>query len=343
MTSSRTGFWILALLVILGNWLLIQTPIYGLTRPLPEWPIAFDLLVMLPLLYIFIHRKVRKKALLGGISLIAFGILVGAIIIPSEHQQIWTHFISWRYVLLAFLVLAELTLITFVIYALLSKRRSSINTLESQDEYQCQTESRLHQLICSTFGPSITTRFILLEMRMWLYCFGGKRRLQITADKQAYYYDKQYENASTQQGFLFLIGAELPIAHVLIHLYSPTLALVITALSVYGFCFLVAEYRATLYRPISISHDVLHLKYGLLTNTKIPLNQIASVQPAKQGVKAQKGRWRFKGSGDVNVCIQMKPHSILQGLFRQEHVEEIYLGVNNPQHFIQELNCAAGA
>ncbi|KQW96407.1 hypothetical protein ASC94_06015 [Massilia sp. Root418] len=63
-------------------------------------------------------------------------------------------------------------------------------------------------------------------------------------------YARNGGNSSNQVGFIIAILFELPLMHMLLHFtWSPTAAIVASALSAWALLYMVADYRATLYRP----------------------------------------------------------------------------------------------
>ena len=63
--SRKLLFVMFAVLVIAGNWLAIATFDRWQVGPIPEWPLAVDLLLLLPCAYLWVGRRVIAEIFLG--------------------------------------------------------------------------------------------------------------------------------------------------------------------------------------------------------------------------------------------------------------------------------------
>lgn len=325
-TKGRVYFWLIAAAVLLANTLISRSWVSIEPLSFTEWPVAFDLLVLLPLLFWWVHRRQGKQAIIGAGALALSAVTIGDWMIPNDQQQIWPHLITARYAVLAVFVIAHATLFYLLAKSLLHRLREE------------HVDLVLPQIFSKRLGSGFSSLVMTLEARVWLYAFSRQWIKKPYPAEQQFSYAKQSGNALNQQGFLILMVAEIPIAHLLIHLYSPTLALWITVLSIYGLVFLLAEYRATLYRPITIEHGALVVRYGVLFSTEIPLQQISEVTKHAGPVKSTKDRIRLVGMGEPNVRIALPASTPLMCVIGQKSVREIYLGVDCPEKFVVALN-----
>lgn len=149
-------------------------------------------------------------------------------------------------------------------------------------------------------------------------------------------------NASNQLGFLYLIGAEIPIAHFLVSLFDPLAAAIVTALSIYGFLYMLAEYRGTLHRPISVDTSGLQIRYGVAADLHLPWKSIVHADRFKGSVRRARGELRLIGMGEANVVLQLAPGTRLAGLFGERDTQRIYLGVDDPTALIAEVQNRIG-
>jgi hypothetical protein len=172
--------------------------------------------------------------------------------------------------------------------------------------------------------------------RVWLYLvIRDASRLKF--DGVPFYGRNVDQNASNQQAFLILMAVEIPIAHVIIHLFSPTIALVTTSLSLYGLLFLYAEYRATLLRPTTLSADHLHVRHGVLGDLIVDYRDIADVRETREQPRRAKGRLRFMGMGSANTLLLLRPRTTVDTLFGPQQIGEIYIGLDEAGAFRQQL------
>lgn len=322
---KKLYFLLFAVMVFTGNWLIVRH--LSITSPaeIPEWPMGFDFLLLLPLLYLWLNRKQGRQAFIGAIALFGLGILLGSWILPDESKNAWSVLEQLRFIVLIGIVLTQAILIFLMIREVMAKKESH------------NLDIAVDEAIGYRFGREGFANLMRIEARLWLYALLRKPIRHEFPGEQHFHYHLHQGNASNQQAFLILIGVEIPIAHLLLHLYSPTLALFITATSLYGFIFLLAEYRATLYRPISIVGDKLHIRCGVIGDQLVSFHYIASVKNSEGRIRRAPRRLRFTGPQHANVQIQLKPETCLDTLFGKKPIDEIYLVVDNPASFITAI------
>ena len=319
------GFLLFAAAVILANALLARNYSSLAEGPPPEWPVMFDLLVFLPAVYFALHWRQGKVAALKALGLAGVGALAGSWILPAESKVAWLIIEDLRFVAIAAIVLFQLGVLAMLLTRVTRTRHSQ------------NLELSLEQAIGDRFGDTGFARLLRFESRVWLYGLFRRPIRHAFPGLRHFHVGQQGLNASNQQAFLVLIGAELPIAHFLIHLFNPLAAVVVTALSAYGFLFMLAEYRATLHRPISITERGLRVRYGVAGDFGLPWSLVAAVAPTRGAVRRAKGRVRLVGMGEANVAIDLVPEARVAGLFGERAVGQVFLGVNDPAGLIAEI------
>ena len=289
-----------------------------------EWLFFIDALVMLPILC-FVCVKNRKEALLKAVVLCSIAILVGSFIIPQTSKLIWPYLELGRYLVLAAVVLLELSVLLTVYVSI----KAALN--QNIDPDLAIAEPIRHYL-----GDGIAGRVFSFETRMWTYAlFANRIKPERFNGEQHFTYHQKDGAQSNLVGFIFLIIIELPIAHVLLHFFWSSLAAnIITALTLFSLVFFIAEYRAYAKRPISLTANELIIRYGIYQSLVIPLSNIAAVMPHAAYVQRAKNVKRYNSSGVPNVAIELKPSS--DG--RDNVLQTIYLGIDQPNVFLNKLN-----
>ncbi|MEO5624456.1 MAG: hypothetical protein ABIQ70_00430 [Dokdonella sp.] len=324
----------LALVVYIANAWFVRHPPTALVATgtiVPEWPILFDLLLTVPLAYLLVFRRLGRQAWIGAAMLAGTGIMVAGWVVPEDSRQ-WLGILQiGRNLLAAIVVLGEIALA-------LSLARLTLRLLRDGNDPERAVAAALH----ARFGDTPVARLLALEVRMWFYALfaTAKRRLTYAGDEHFSCHAKD-GHASNQQGFILLILIELPIMHVLLSLFWQWKgACVISALSVWGLCFLVAERRATLQRPISMDGNRLYVRYGLGEELVVPLARITAVAPHREAVARRiPGTLRYCESGAPNICIRLSPALDVPGLFGGlRQIDWIYLGVDAPGRFLSRLS-----
>lgn len=293
--------------------------------PVPEWPLAFDVFLTVPLAYLLVWRPGPKQALLGLAAIGSVGILLGSLLLPPESKVLWQWLEGLRWVALAGLVAWQL-------WALAQIAGSVLVAPAGEN-----LEQHIHAGFERRFGAGPMTELLKAEGRMWLYAFcRSPVRLQCP-QADAFSAHRQGGNASNQLGFLVLLAVELPVAHVLLHLFSPWLAVAVTAATLYGLLFLFAEYRATFLRRSTVADTGIHLRYGVLADLWIPRAAIVEAHLVKEQPRRAKRRLRLVGMGGANVLLRLAKGTRLKTLFGEREILEVWLGLDEPERFVRTV------
>jgi len=324
-TRRRWAFAVLALAILLANMVIVAMFPAWQGEPAPEWPVAVDLLLVIPLLYLLLFARLGWAAVWRALAMAGLGVVAGSFIIPPESKQLWLVLEPLRYVVVAGVVIAQLGVIVWVVSQILAVRHAE------------NLEVALNRALDARLGRDGIARLIRLEARVWLYALLRTVARQPFPGQRHFHVGAQGMNASNQQGFLILIGAEIPIAHVLVALFDPLIAAVVTALSIYGFLFMLAEYRATLLRPISVNDDGLQVRYGVVFDSHIDWASITAANPCQGPVRRARGQLRLIGMGEANVVLELADGTRVNSVIGDREMRRIVLGVDDPAGFLAEV------
>ncbi len=328
MVYSRPTCFTLATLLMAGAYIVAYR-----RSPVPDWMLLVDFSFSLPLLHYFLFRPTFKQWALRWAQLTGLGILLGSVIIPESSRHIWPWLEMARGAAMVALVPVELAVmagIAFAVWKLIGLDGDIDQALQGAMEKK--------------LGTSFSSRLALFEARVWLYALFKPRHPRY-AGEQHFSYAKLDGNASNQLGFIIAILFELPLAHLLLHfIWSPAAAWIASGLSTWGLLYLVAEYRATLARPISLDKDRLWIRCGVLSaDALIPWRQILVIEKNCQPVRRQRGIRRYKQMGSMNIVIHLQPDVRLPDVFgRMQPVSAIYLGVDDVNGFIAAASVKVG-
>jgi hypothetical protein len=297
----------------------------------PEWPVLFDALLTIPLAYLFVFRRDGRRALAGAAMLAVGGVMVAGWIVPVASQHWLGALQIGRNLLAGVFVLGEIALAV-------SLARLTLRLLRNGND----PEHAIADTLRARFGDTPIARLLAFEVRMWFYAlFASAKRDLVFAGDEHFTCHAKDGHASNQQGFILLILIELPIVHVLLSLFwQPRGALVVSLFSLWGLCFLIAERRATLRRPISLDGEHLYVRYGLGAELALPLTRIAEAEAHREAVARRvPGALRYCEAGVPNICIHLDPALDVAGLFGgSASIERVYLGVDAPGRFLERLN-----
>lgn len=330
--SGRTAGWfvLFAGAIYLGNFAIVQVHQAQTRLPVPEWVLGFDLLVLVPAVYLLLKRPPPARALLAVFALVSLGVLAGSLILPAADKQAWRVLEDLRWVYLGALVLAQLALLASVLREIARHWRAP------------NLELAIAGVLRKRVPEPTVAGLLLADARLWLYALVRDRsRFAWTAP--AFHCARHDGNAGNQQAFLVLLAIEIPVLHLVLHLFSPLAAIVATALSVYGWLFLYAEYRATLLRGSTLEADHLHIRHGVLGDLQVPYDAIATVSRVAVRPRRQRASLRFVGAGSANLRIDLRPGTRLQTLTGPRPLESLYLGLDEPAVFCELLTAAIAA
>lgn len=285
----------------------------------PMWPWLVDVFISAPLLYYFLFRPTRRQLLSAWLAIASAGLLCGRFLNPEQGAQLG----NYSLLLIALEVSVELGLIAVLMRRCVVLLRDGGNVDEAMES-------------------ALSSKPVLFEARIWYYGLFLRRGERLAfRGEQHFGYANNGGNASNQFAFLMVILFEMPLAHLIAHfvLSSPALAWALDALSLWGLLYLLAEYRASCWRPISLDRDAIIIRNGILAGDRVvPFSMVESVSGCDDNVRRQRGVLRYRQMGQLNVRLQLRPGSQLPNILgRSKPVSSIYLSLDKPAQFIDRL------
>lgn len=326
--ARRLGV-VFALAVYVVGWAMLRLQAQGVIATQPNWPLLADFFLTVPLAYVWFNRRAGKQAWLGALAMCGVGVLVARQLMPQE--PLLQPFAVLRYVAMG--VAGALELGAIVGLLLVVRRLGAVEN----------AESALYGAIAARMGNQPVVRFVQFEARMWLYCLAPSRWSWRFTGEHHYSYHAKDANASTQLGYIYLILFSVPIDHLLLHLWSPIAAWIVTLATLYGTVFLVAHYRAIHRRPISLDAQTLWLRNGLFGDMDLPTSAIATAGMHRGNVARAPGLLRFGADAYPNVRLQLRePREVAGPWGRKLVVDSLYFSVDQPQRLLADLRACLG-
>lgn len=335
--QKRHWYGMLLLLILGAHYTLfnVANPLNRHGHGMPEWPLLVDLLVTLPLLDYLLCRPAPKAWLLKYAALLSLGILFGSYAIPADGKVLWPALEQGRNVLAILFALGEVAFLAYLAVQIRAMLRRS-----------GEIDAILARTLGARIGNPALLRLMLFEARVWYYGLFMRdgARLRYAGTRHFGYANNQ-GNASNQLGWIMAMLFEMPLLHLLLHfLVTPTAALIVTGLTAWSMLYLVADYRASHYRPVSLDADGarLLLRCGALAaDTTLPLAMLAGAARCSDAVPRQRGVRRYRQMGSLNVALSLREGSQLPDCFgRPRAVSRICLSLDDPDAFLAALHGA---
>ncbi|MDH5720313.1 MAG: hypothetical protein OEZ13_06775 [Spirochaetia bacterium] len=279
--------------------------------------VTYDLLIFVPIIYLILiwNSSVPKTTVIPVFFLV---ILIASYIIPSNNQ---TH--------LSFIKTWGLPVIEIIAFLIIFRKVLKINDLyKLKKDKDVDIFSIIKNVINSIF-PGTVGAYLSFEMASIYYGLICWRKTKNDFIKFSYSNSGIMPVISI---FIFLLVLETTILHLLLHKWNNFIAWVLTGLSLYTFIQIIAVLKSIIFRPIEIRHNNLHLNYGILRNSKIPIENIEKIELEKS-IHIDSFS-PFKDFEDTNIILFLNKKCKLYGLFGFiKEYDSMSIFVNNPQEF----------
>jgi hypothetical protein len=143
---------------------------------------------------------------------------------------------------------------------------------------------------------------------------------------------------------LVLSLIEIAVCHLLAAHWSPTAALILFALSVFGLVYLIGLIKSFRYRPVLITAQGVRIRAGLAIDQSIPLERIARVETAIAGAD-------IRDPATLNAALLAWPNILLRidppiarrsWLGRRAPIAAVAFRLDDPDPFVRLLNWRLG-
>ncbi|MEO0337885.1 MAG: hypothetical protein AAF242_01600 [Bacteroidota bacterium] len=301
---------------------LMQSPLIRTSANL-DLAVSVDLLLTIPLLYFLLIRKTDiPKITLVPITIV--GLLLGYNFLPLEHQMYLDLFKEWVLPLIELTVLS--VIITKVIVGI--KKYRSVSG-ERADFYSTLIET------CEEVLPKKMVHLFATEIAVFYYSFFTWKKRPVQENEFTYHLKSG--TPVLLLAFIFIILIETFVLHLIIERWSVTAAWILTILSIYTGLQMLGFSKSLSRRPYQIKEGFLHLRYGILSEAIIPLQEIERIEITKKALPEDKMARRLSPLGDLeshNLVLHFKTPQVMVGLYGfKKTFNTLALFVDDPQPF----------
>ncbi|MBE4909216.1 CPBP family intramembrane metalloprotease [Bacillus luteolus] len=218
------------------------------------------------------------------------------------------------------------------------------NALE--DEMIDTVFQKMDKKLFKVFNSSLLSYSIAREVSMYYYFFTIKPPIFNNKLGSTYTIHKRNGYLGIMIALLFVILLESAGLFYLLHKWSPIASWIHLLLNVYGFTYLISDYKAITRNPILLTNKYLYINVGLRKSLTVPISAIQSIQSGNMNYEKDKKRKDiFKATvldmdtPDYEIGLKHKiPTKSFTGTI--QYVEKIYISIDEREAFFRDLTNA---
>ncbi|WP_299123338.1 hypothetical protein [uncultured Winogradskyella sp.] len=314
----------LPLLIIASMILLTRSSLFTTHTHKLSLAITIDLLLITPFIYFLLIRKttITKTTI---VPFIILGVVVCSIIIPTENQYYLTLFKTW------ILPVIELFIFSFVVYNILKARRLyKLNKAKNTRDFFTILKSTCNEIL-----PKAAVIPFVTEIAVFYYGFINWKKTKLKLNEFSYHKDSG--TIGLLIALIFLIAIETVALHLLLERWNTTAAWIFTGISIYSGIQILGFLKSMTKRPFVIEDELVYLRYGIMNETTIKIQDIESIELSTKDIELNKTTRKLSFLGNLechNLLIKLKNENSLVGLYGiKRQYTKLALYVDKKQDF----------
>ena len=297
--------------------------------------ITLDLVVVVPGLVYFLLVRGRGWSPLVVIPAFIVSLAVAGRVLPADRQQ-FLRFFEWL------AIPAELIVVGLVVV----KARQVARRMRSAGPPDPGTLfERMREAAREVLGANLLADMLAFEIAICHCALAGWRARPVSSPL-TFTYHRRVAYGAIMAALLLVLVAETIGLHLLLQRWSPAVAWVLTALSIYSAFWLLGLYQAVRLRPIRIEEDRLLIRIGLKWRVEVPFADVAAFEILRPGtvLPTRKDLLRAVVLGEARYLLRLARPLIAEGPYGiRKQVEQIAFTVDEPQRFEAALSSYFGA
>lgn len=294
-------FSIPALMLLTAVYLGLGLQKFGQDAQLMSRAITIDLILTTPLVYFLL---IRKKSI-PKFTVVPFfigGIVIASIILPPSYQDLLSVVKIWV------LPMVELIIFSLVLRKIIHLRRE-FKSLRSE---RLDFLTALRQSTKALLPPRIASIFTM-EIGLFYFTFFHWKKAVYRPNEFSYH--KKTGILGVLAVLLLVATIELFSVHLLLHHSYPTLAWVLSIISLYGLIQLIGLMKSIPHTPIQIGADAVTIRMGLFQEAVIPFEALDSVELTMADYPKEDSSYQKITPFDHNCIIHLKTDQTLLSFF----------------------------
>lgn len=288
--------------------------------------ITIDLLFTLPLAYFFLVRK-KKVPTITVLPILILSVVLGSLILPKEDQTYLDWFKLWG------LPIIELGVVSYLIY----KVNRAVHRFKALKNPRADFYTTLVET-CREMFPSKLVYPLSIEIAVIYYGFIKWRKAPLRQNEFTYH--KESGTVALLIALLFMISVETFVIHLLLDQWSSIAAWVLSLLSIYSGLQIFGFMKSMLHRPILISEGKVYFRYGVMSETIIPIEQIEKIELSTKDLEEGVTKLSLLGNLEShNLVIHLNAeHTLLRLYGIRKTYQKLALHVDEPLQFVERIN-----
>jgi len=230
---------------------------------------ALDMVVAVPLAFYVLLVRRRFLPLVALVPAVGISMLLASWILPPAYRQS-------LHILEGGAIALELGLVSFIAWRAMGALRRARRDMAA-DPLEQMRRAAVTLVENERAAGAIASEIAIFDYALCAWWSQPHAPVGTTP----FTHHRRSGQAAIVFAFLLLMLAEGIAVHVLLLLWSVTAAWIFTATTVYGALWLVADYRATVLRPILVSRETILLRAGLRWTISVPRDHLAAITHVK--------------------------------------------------------------
>lgn len=287
--------------------------------------ITLDLVVVVPGLVYFLLVRGRGWSPLVVIPAFIVSLAAAGRVLPADRQQFLQVF-EWL------AIPAELLVIGLVVVKArqVGRRMRTAGPADPGTLFE-----RMREAAREVLGTNLLSDMLAFEIAICHCALAGWRARPVSSP-QTFTYHRRVAYGAIVAALLLVLVAETFGLHLLLQRWSPAVAWVLTALSIYSAFWLLGLYQAVRLRPIRIEENGLLIRIGLKWRVEVPFEDVSSFQILRGGMVLPKRKELLRAVvlGEARYLLTLKRPATAEGPYGiRRRVEQIAFTVDEPQRF----------
>jgi len=316
------------LAMMAGLVLISQTVLFQIHASELSVGITIDFILTIPVAYFFLIRK-RSIPKITVVPVFVLGIIIASFILPIDQQGYLTLAKVWL------IPIIELTVVSVLIYNV----RKLIQRFKIEKNITLDFYDAIKQ-VAKEILPGKVAFVFATEIAMIVYAFFKWKKTKISSIHFTNYKDNGV--IALLSIIIFMVIVETFVLHLLIARWSPIAAWILSIASIYTGVQILGHLKALLLRSTTIVEGTLYLRYGILGDVKVAIENIEKVVCTNEVFEVEnkevKNLSLLRDLEGHNIAMYFKEPVILQQAYGfTKKADVLLLHIDDHRHFSETI------